>query len=93
MMAQQSPKDGNNSLGSPFADPDWIRVGETLRTLRETRGFRIGQLAQEMEISRAYLANIEAGRKRLTDVLLARAASALGVRQVAIMRPTTEAKP
>lgn len=63
------------------------RVGATLRTIRELRGFTVDELAREVCISRPYLANIEAGRKPLSDVLLAKIATALGVRQLAIMRP------
>lgn len=65
---------------------DDVRVGATLRQLRELRGVKIDDLATRMGISRAYLANIEGGRKRLTPVLLARAASELGVPQISIMR-------
>lgn len=42
--------------------------------------------ASSIGISRPYLANIEAGRKKLTNVLLARAAAELQVEQIAIMR-------
>lgn len=68
-------------------DPEWVRIGETLRTIRKTKGFHTGDFAGELEISYSYLANIEAGRKRLTPELLARAAKVLDVRQVAIVRP------
>lgn len=67
-------------------DPERVRVGETLRTLREFRGYKPDEFANEIGISRPYLSNIEAGRKQLTEVLLARAAETLGVRQVAIIR-------
>ncbi len=67
-------------------DPERVRIGETLRTIREIKGFRLGEFAGELGISYAYLSNIAAGRKRLTPVLLARAARVLGVRQVAIVR-------
>jgi transcriptional regulator with XRE-family HTH domain len=63
------------------------RIGATLRTLREMRGLKADQLAALMNISRPYLANIEAGRKPLTPVLLARAAEALDVRQIALIHP------
>lgn len=62
-----------------------IRIGATIRSYREMRGFSPDELASEMGISRPYLANIEAGRKPLTDVLLARLAAALRVRQIAIV--------
>lgn len=74
------------AASTPFAECDWVRVGKTVRTIRELRGFSPDQFADELKISRPYLANIEAGRKKLTNVLLARAAEALKVEQVAIMR-------
>lgn len=67
-------------------DPERVRIGETLRTIRETKGFKLGEFAAELDISYAYLSNIEAGRKRLTPQLLAKAARVLGVRQIAIVR-------
>lgn len=71
---------------APALDPERVRIGETLRTLRETRGYNQDEFASELGISRSYYANIEAGRKPLTERLLARAAKALDVRQIAIVR-------
>lgn len=65
-------------------DPERVRIGETLRTLREARGFKPDEFATELGISRPYLANIEAGRKRLTPQLLAKSAKVLDVRPIAI---------
>lgn len=70
----------------PQLDPERVRVGETLRSLREKSGYKVDQFANELGISRPYYSNIEAGRKPLTKVLLARAAKALDVPQVAIVR-------
>lgn len=67
------------------------RVGATLRTLRTTRGWKLGDFATHIDVSYAYLSNIEAGRKPLPDHLLARAARLLDVEQIAIKHPTTEA--
>ena len=64
------------------------RVGATLRTLRTTRGWKLGDFATAIGVSYAYLSNIEAGRKPLPDHLLARAAQQLGVEQIAIKHPT-----
>ena len=72
------------------SNPEWIRVGATLRTIRQLRGFKPDQFANAIDISRPYLANIEAGRKKLTNVILARAAALLQVEQIAIMLPTTD---
>ena len=66
------------------------RVGATLRHFRELRGFKPDQFASEIGISRPYLANIEAGRRPLSNVLLARAAAALKIEQLAIMAPADE---
>lgn len=63
------------------------RVGHTLRTLRETRGLRQSEMAAAMGISRAYMNQIESGKKRLTPVMLARAAGILRVPQMALMVP------
>lgn len=67
-----------------------VRVGTTIRVMREMRGYRPDDFASTIGISRPYLANIEAGRKHLTEVLLARAAKALDVPQIAIRRPVVE---
>lgn len=64
-----------------------IRIGATVRELREARGYKPDEFASLCGISRPYLANIEAGRKALTKILLARFASVLNARQVSIVRP------
>jgi len=74
----------NNPVG---LDPEWVRIGETLRTIRESRGLLLGECASAMDISYAYLSNIEAGRKRLTPRLLSRAVEVLGIRPIALIRP------
>lgn len=71
---------------APDTEAEQVRIGQTLRTIRETKGFKTGEFANELGVSYAYLSNIEAGRKRLTPQLLAKAASVLGVPQVAIVR-------
>jgi transcriptional regulator with XRE-family HTH domain len=73
--------------------PEDQRVGATLRHFRELRGFKPDPFAAAIGISRPYLANIEAGRRPLSNVLLARAAEVLRVDQIAIMIPNTEAVP
>ena len=71
--------------GTPFNPDEWERVGATVRAFREMRGYTPEEFATSVGISRPYLVNIEAGRKKLTNVLLARMADALRVPQVAIM--------
>ncbi|MFD4440418.1 helix-turn-helix transcriptional regulator [Nocardia sp. NPDC058519] len=61
-------------------------MGETLRTIRELRGATPLQMAKALGVSRQYIYNIESGRKPLTYVLLAKAATFLDVSQLSIMR-------
>ncbi len=51
------------------------------------RGLKPDELASMIPISRSYLANIEAGRKPLTESLLSNLASALRVRPIVILHP------
>lgn len=64
-----------------------LRVGSTIREFREMRGLKCDELANKILVSRSYLANIEAGRKRLQPELAAKIAAALVVRQISILRP------
>jgi DNA-binding transcriptional regulator YiaG len=68
-------------------EPERQRQGATLRTIREIRGLKLAELANALGISYAYLSNIEAGRKRLTPQLLAKAATVLGITQMALVHP------
>ncbi len=63
------------------------RVGATLRHFRRRDGWDLGPFATQLGISYSYLSNIEAGRKPLTDILLARAAKLLDCDPVAIKHP------
>lgn len=62
------------------------RIGATIKQLREMRGYTPDAFANEIQISRSYLANIEAGRKPLTERLLATMSTVLLVEQVVIVR-------
>lgn len=63
------------------------RVGATIRQLREMRDIKPDAFANMVGISRPYLANIEAGRKPLTEGLLTRFAGALKVQPIVIIHP------
>jgi transcriptional regulator with XRE-family HTH domain len=67
--------------------PETVRVGATIREFRELRGLKPDEMASKLLISRSYLANIEAGRKRLQPELAAKIAALLVVRQISILRP------
>lgn len=49
------------------------------------RGYKPDEAANEIGISRPHLANIEAGRRPITRVLLARFAAVYNVRQASIV--------
>lgn len=68
-----------------------VRVGVTVKTLRELRGLTQEQLAHAALLSRPFVANVEAGRKPLSDKALARVAEALRVPQAAISLVANEA--
>lgn len=71
----------------PKLDPETVRVGATIREMRTMRGLTQDQLANAALISRAYLANIEAGRKKAGGKAIARIAGALVVPQISLIRP------
>lgn len=81
-----TPKDVNQA-----EQKERQRVGATLRRIRTLRGWKLGEFATKIDISYAYLSNIEAGRKPLPDHLLARAADVLDVDQIDIKHPDREA--
>lgn len=68
-------------------DPEAIRRGATIREMRTMRGLTQDELSRSALISRAYLANLEAGRKIATGRVVARLAKALDVAQISIIRP------
>ncbi len=72
---------------TPHLDPEVQRVGATIREMRTMRGLTQDQLSNAALISRAYLANIEAGRKKAGGKAVARIAAALAVPQMSIIRP------
>jgi transcriptional regulator with XRE-family HTH domain len=73
-------------------DPEMVRIGRTLFTLRERYGYTQKELADAVEISRAYISLIESGAKPLQDRLLAKVADALEITPLAIKRFDHEAE-
>lgn len=65
-------------------DPENVRVGATLRALREAHGLKLGEMAAAMDISHAYLSNIESGRKHAPMLLCKMAAALMRVPVAAI---------
>ncbi|MGW5259610.1 helix-turn-helix domain-containing protein [Microbispora sp. NPDC004025] len=68
-------------------DPEAVRIGATIRALRNALGWTITELAAAVGKSHAYICNIEAGRKRCPGKLARQIAEALGVPVGAIVSP------
>lgn len=66
-------------------DPEAIRIGETIRALREANGWKLGQFATAVGKSHSYISNIEAGRKMPPRALCREIADALNVPLAAIV--------
>jgi transcriptional regulator with XRE-family HTH domain len=68
-------------------DPEAVRIGATIRALRDALGWSVGELAAAVDKSHAYLSNIEHGRKRCPVKLCRAIAQVLGVPVGAIVSP------
>ncbi|KZM68092.1 helix-turn-helix transcriptional regulator [Nocardia terpenica] len=68
---------------------DPIRVGSTIRSLREAYGWTRLGLAEAVGLSRSHLSNIEDGRKVCTPQVARKVADALGVPLAAITTART----
>jgi transcriptional regulator with XRE-family HTH domain len=75
----------------PDLDPEAVRIGATIRALRDALGWRLGELAKAVGISHAYLSNVEHGRKRAPTPLCRTIAEKLGVPPAAIVSPGYDA--
>jgi len=63
---------------------DPVRVGATVKALREAYGWKLGKFAVAVGTTHPHLSNIEAGRKRVTPEMARRIADTLGVPLAAI---------
>lgn len=63
---------------------DPVRVGATVKALREAYGWRLGKFAVAIGTTHPHLSNIESGRKRLTPEMARRIADTLGIPLAAI---------
>jgi transcriptional regulator with XRE-family HTH domain len=65
-------------------DPEAVRLGATIRALREAHGLKIVELARAADRSADYLSNVEAGRKKASPYLCRAIADTLGIPLAAI---------
>lgn len=68
-------------------DPEAVRIGATIKSLREAYGWKVGELAVAIDRSSSFLSNIEAGRKHAPRPLCRKIADAIGVPLAAIISP------
>ena len=55
------------------------KLGENIRRIRLTKDMTQGDLCRKLEVDRAYMSNIESGKKNPTLSTIAKLAKALGV--------------
>jgi len=55
------------------------KLGENIRRIRLAKGMTQGDLCRKLEVDRAYMSNVEAGKKNPTLATIDRIAKALGV--------------
>lgn len=63
---------------------DPIRMGATIKALREAYGWKLGKFAVAAGTTHPHMSNIESGRKRCTPEMARRIADVLGVPLAAI---------
>lgn len=63
---------------------DPVRVGATIKALREAYGWKLGKFAVQVGTTHPHMSNIESGRKRCTPEMARRVAEVLGVPLAAI---------
>ncbi|WP_415108816.1 helix-turn-helix domain-containing protein [Propioniciclava sp.] len=80
-----------SSLGGAGAEA--ARVGATIKHFREARGMTQEDLSRAALLSRPYVANVEAGRKRPSVRAVARIAAALRVPQIALIAESAGVAP
>lgn len=55
------------------------KLGENIKKIRLAKGMTQGDLCRKLEVDRAYMSNIESGKKNPTLSTIERVAKALGV--------------
>lgn len=91
-MKERQVTGTSGDLGSEDLE-ERLRIGATLKALRQARGATPDQVANHAGMSRPLYANVEAGRRRLNYKYLPKIAEYLGVPQIAIMWPENHENP
>lgn len=72
------------SVAGMNQNDDPVRVGATVKALREAYGWKLGKFAVAVGTTHPHLSNIESGRKRCTPDMARRIADTLGIPLAAI---------
>jgi transcriptional regulator with XRE-family HTH domain len=73
-------------------DPEAVRIGATIRTLRESIGLTLKELGAAVGRDHSHLSRVERGEKKAPRALCIAIARALGVPPAAIISPTYQAE-
>lgn len=65
-------------------DLELLRMGATIKALREAYGWQVGKFAVAIGTTHPHLSNIESGRRRCTPAMARKIAMVLGVPLAAI---------
>lgn len=73
-MKQHIDIKGTDKFGCPFCrdEIDYAAVGSDARAIREDRGISQAEIAEALELSAAYLCDLEKGRRNWTPLMLER---------------------
>jgi transcriptional regulator with XRE-family HTH domain len=82
-----------DSPDGPALDPEAVRIGATIRALRDGRGWKLIELAAAVDYSHGYLSKIEHGLKKCPSWLARDIAAAIGVPPAAIVSPGYKYEP
>lgn len=82
-----------DSPDSPALDPEAVRIGATIRELRDLRGWKLVELAKAVDKSHGYLSKVENGLKKCPYPLARDIAAALGAPLAAIVSPGYDYEP
>ncbi|MEU9806266.1 helix-turn-helix transcriptional regulator [Mycobacterium sp. NPDC050853] len=71
-------------LRKELQEVEMVRMGATIKALREAYGWQVGKFAIAIGTTHPHLSNIESGRRRCTPVMARKVAQVLGVPLAAI---------
>lgn len=71
-------------MASSVRDPEAVRLGATIRAIREAHGLKLVELARAIGVSQPYMSNVEIGEKMASPRVCRRVADTFGIPLAAI---------